>query len=98
MTNPFQDTRKAKSIAEHISIIRQYQQIGIFNRDKAREICKKFNVENPEYSSVISAAAIATNNLTSIDTAPDNVLINNLILQASWTMGEEYLKSFGIQI
>ena len=98
MTNIFQTSEKAKSIAEHINIIRQYQQTDSFDRDRAREICKRFNVENPEYSSAISAAAIATNNLTSIDSAPDNVLINNLILQASWTMGEEYLKSFGIQI
>lgn len=98
MTNPFQDTRKAKSIAEHIYIIRQYQRTGIFNRDRAREICKKFNIENPEYNSVISAAAITTNNLTSIDTASDNVLINNLKLQAVWAMGEEYLKTIGITV
>lgn len=98
MTNVFQTSEKAKSIAEHITIILKYQQIGIFNRDRALEICKRFNVENPEYSSIISAAAIATNNLTSIDTAPDSVLINNLILQASWTMGEEYLKTIGITV
>ena len=98
MTNPFQNTGKAKSIAEHINIIRQYQQTDCFDRDRAREICKRFNVENPEYSSAISAVAIATNNLTSIDTAPDNVLINNLILQASSTMGEEYLRTIGITV
>ena len=98
MTNPFQDIGKAKSIAEHINIIRQYQQTDCFDRDRAREICKRFNIENPEYSSTISAVAIATNNLTSIDTAPDNILINNLILQASWTMGEEYLRTIGITV
>lgn len=59
MTNLFQSVEKAKTIAEHINIILKYQQTGIFDRDRAREICKRFNVENPEYSSAISAAAIA---------------------------------------
>lgn len=98
MTNIFQTSKEAKSIVEHINIILQYQQKGIFNRDRAREICKTFNTENPEYNSTISAISITTNNLTSIDAAPDNVLINNLKLQVSWAMGEEYLKSFGISV
>jgi hypothetical protein len=98
MTNPFQNTEKAKSIAEHISIIRQYQQIGIFNRDKAREICKRFNAENPEYNSTISVAAKITNSLTSIDFLADKELINNLKYQVIWIMGEDYLKSYGIEI
>ncbi len=98
MTNLFQSVEKAKTIAEHINIILKYQQTGIFDRDRTREICKRFNIENPEYSSAISAVAITTNNLTSIDTASDNVLINNLKLQAIWTMGEEYLKTIGITV
>ena len=98
MTNPFQNTEKAKSIAEHISIIRQYQQLGIFNRDKAREICKRFNAENPEYNSTISVAAKITKSLTSIDFLTDKELIDNLKYQIVWTMGEEYLKSCEIEI
>ncbi len=98
MTNVFQNSEKAKSIAEHINIILKYQQTGIFDRYRAREICKRFNIENPEYSSAISTVAITTNNLISIDTASDNVLINNLKLQAVWSMGEEYLKTIGITV
>ena len=43
MQNPFQTVEKAKSIAEHISIIREYQQRGLLDRTKALEIYKKFN-------------------------------------------------------
>lgn len=40
MQNPFLTVEKAKSIAEHISIIREYQQRGLLDRTKALEIYK----------------------------------------------------------
>ena len=35
---------KTKSITEHISIILKYQQTGIFDRAKAIEVYKSFNL------------------------------------------------------
>lgn len=40
MQNPFQTVEKTKSVAEHISIIRDYQQTGLFDRGKAQEVYK----------------------------------------------------------
>lgn len=48
MQNPFQTVEKAKSIAEHISLIREYQQSGLLDRTKALEIYKKFNFEHED--------------------------------------------------
>ncbi len=60
MQNPFQTVEKAKSIAEHISIIRDYQQTGLFDRPKALEIYKKFNLENADYCVLMNTTAVAT--------------------------------------
>lgn len=60
MHNPFQTVEKVKSIAEHISIIRDYQQTGLFDRPKALEIYKKFNLENADYCVLMNTTAVAT--------------------------------------
>ncbi len=60
MHNPFQTVEKAKSIAEHISIIRDYQQMGLFDRPKALEIYKKFNREHADYCVLMNTTAVAT--------------------------------------
>lgn len=97
MQNPFQDIKSKKSIAEHISIIREYQQTSSFDREKAIKIYKSFNLEHLEYNCTINAVTKIANNHITIDNAPDDVLIDNLKLQAKWAVGEDYLKSFGIR-
>lgn len=98
MHNPFQTVGKAKSIAEHISIIRDYQQTGLFDRPKALEIYKKFNLENADYCVLMNTTAAATNSSIQIDSASDQILVDNLISQALWAVGKEVLASMGITI
>ena len=98
MQNPFQTVEKAKSIAEHISIIRDYQQTGLFDRPKALEIYKKFNLENADYCVLMNTTAAATNSSIQIDSASDQILVDNLISQALWAVGKEVLASVGIII
>lgn len=73
MQNPFQTVEKAKSIAEHISIIRDYQQTGLFDRPKALEIYKKFNFEHDDYCVLMNTTAAATNSSIQIDSASDKI-------------------------
>ena len=98
MTNVFQTSEKAKSIAEHMSIILEYQNTGLFDRERATDIYKKFNAEHPDYNLALNVTAVASNTLTKIDYLPNNTLIYNLKLQAEWALGKEYLKSFGITV
>ena len=95
MQNPFQTVEKAKSIAEHISIIREYQQMGLLDRTKALEIYKKFNFEHEDYCTLMNATAAATNSSIQIDSASDQILVDNLKRQALWAVGEESLIEMG---
>ena len=95
MQNPFQTVEKAKSIAEHISIIREYQQMGLLDRTKALEIYKKFNFEHEDYCTLMNATAAATNSSIQIDSASDQILVDNLKGQALWAVGEESLIKMG---
>ena len=95
MQNPFQTVEKAKSIAEHISIIREYQQMGLLDRTKALEIYKKFNFEHEDYCTLMNATAVATNSSIQIDSASDQILVDNLKRQALWAVGEESLIEMG---
>lgn len=98
MQNPFQTVEKAKSIAEHISLIREYQQSGLLDRTKALEIYTKFNFEHEDYCTLMNATAVATNSSIQIDSAGDQILVANLKRQAPWAVGEEFLKGMGIII
>ena len=98
MQNPFQAVEKTKSIAEHISIIREYQQMGLLDRTKALEIYKKFNFEHDDYCVLMNTTAAATNSSIQIDSAGDQILVDNLKRQALWAVGEEFLKGIGIII
>ena len=98
MQYPFQTVEKANSIAEHISIIRDYQQTGLFDRPKALEIYKKFNLENADYCVLMNTTAAATNSSIQIDSASDKILVENLKSQALWAVGKEVLASMGIII
>ena len=95
MQNPFQTVEKAKSIAEHISLIREYQQSGLLDRTKALEIYKKFNFEHEDYCTLMNATAAATNSSIQIDSAGDQILVDNLKRQALWAVGEESLIEMG---
>lgn len=95
MQNPFQTVEKAKSIAEHISLIREYQQSGLLDRTKALEIYKKFNFEHEDYCTLMNATAAATNSCIQIDSASDQILVDNLKRQALWAVGEESLIEMG---
>ena len=98
MHNPFQTVEKAKSIADHVSIICEYQQTGLFNRGKALEVYKKFNLEHTDYCVLMNTTAAATNSSIQIDSASDQSLVENLKRQALWAIGKEYLASMGIII
>ncbi len=98
MQNPFQTVEKAKSISEHISIIRDYQQTGLFDRPKALEIYKKFNLENADYCVLMNTTAAATNSRIQIDSSDNKNLVDNLISQALWAVGKEVLAGMGIII
>ena len=98
MQNPFQTVEKTKSIAEHISIIREYQQSGLLDRTKALEIYKKFNFEHEDYCTLMNATATATNSSIQIDSAGDQILVANLKRQALWAVGEESLIEKGVII
>ena len=98
MQNPFQTVEKAKSIAEHISIIRNYQQMGLFDRAKALEVYKKFNFQHADYCAFMNTTAVATNSSIQIDSASDQILVENLKRQALWAVGEESLARMGITI
>lgn len=98
MQHPFQTVEKTKSIAEHISIIREYQQMGLLDRTKALEIYKKFNFEHDDYCVLMNTTAAATNSSIQIDSAGDQILVANLKRQALWAVGEEFLKGMGIII
>ena len=95
MQIPFLTVEKAKSIAEHISIIREYQQSGLLDRTKALEIYKKFNFEHEDYCTLMNATAVATNSGIQIDSASDQILVDNLKRQALWAVGEESLIEMG---
>jgi len=98
MQNPFQTVEKAKSVAEHVSIIRDYQQTGLFDRPKALEIYKKFNLENADYCVLMNTTAAVTNSSIQIDSSDNKILVDNLISQALWAVGKESLLSMGIII
>ena len=98
MHNPFQTVERSKSIAEHISIIRNYQQTGLFDRPKALEIYNKFNLENADYCVLMNTTAAATNSSIQIDSANDQSLVENLKRQALWAVGKDSLTSMGIII
>lgn len=98
MQNPFQTVEKAKSIAEHVSIIHDYQQTGLFNRIKALEVYKKFNLGHTDYCVLMNTRAAATNSIIQIDSASDKSLVENLKEQALWAVGKESLLSMGITI
>ena len=98
MQNPFLTVEKAKSITEHISIIREYQQSGLLDRTKALEIYKKFNFEHEDYCTLMNATAAATNSSIQIDSAGDQILVDNLKRQALWAVGEESLIEMGVII
>lgn len=98
MLNPFQTGEKTKSITEHISIILEYQQRGLLDRTKAIEIYKKFNFEHEDYCTLMNATAAATNSSIQIDSASDQILVDNLKRQALWAIGEESLIEMGVII
>lgn len=84
---------KTKSITEHISIILKYQQTGIFDRAKAIEVYKSFNLTHTDYNILMNETAVATNSRIQIDSAPNSVIIGNLKQQALWALGAEYLEN-----
>ena len=46
----------------------------------------------------MNATAAATNSSIQIDSASDQILVDNLKRQALWAVGEEFLKGMGIII
>lgn len=98
MHNPFQTVEKAKSIANHVSIICEYQKTGLFDRGKALEVYKKFNREHADYCVLMNTMATATNSSIQIDSSDNKILVDNLISQALWAVGKESLLSMGIII
>lgn len=98
MQEIFQNIDKTKSIAEHISIILKYQQTGVFDRSKALEVYKSFNLTHADYNILMNETAAATNSLIQIDSVPDEIVVENLKRQTLWTVGADYLKNIGITL
>ena len=98
MHNPFQTVEKTKSIVEHVSIIRIYQQTGLLDKAKAIEVYRKFNYEHQDYYATMNATAIITNSRIQINSASDKSLVENLKRQALWAVGKESLLSMVIII
>jgi len=98
MQELLQNIEKAKSIAEHISIILTYQNTGFLDKEKAIEIYKSFNFAHTDYTILMNTKAVISDTLIQIDTATDRTIIDNLRSQVLWATSEEYLKSIGIMI
>ena len=98
MQNLFQTAEKTKSVAEHVSIIRIYQQTGLLDKAKAIEVYRKFNYEHQDYYAAMNTTAAATNSSIQIDSASDKILVENLKRQALWAVGKDPLTSIGIII
>lgn len=94
----FQNIDKTKSIVEHISIILKYKQTGLFDRVKALEVYKSFNITHEDYNIFMNETAAATNSLIQIDSVTDEIIVENLKRQALWAVGEEYLEHIGIKV
>lgn len=97
MQDILQTIERQKAIAEHISIILNYQYTNLLDREKAIEIYKKFNLTHADYNIMMNTEAAVTNSLIQIDSATDEVIVDNLKKQALWAMGEEYLINLGIK-
>lgn len=97
MQEIFQNIDKTKSIGEHISIILKYQQTRMFDRAKALEVYKSFNLTHTDYNILMNETAVATNTLIQIDSVPNAIIIENLKQQALWAVGEEFLNNIGIK-
>lgn len=98
MQKLLQNIEKAKSIAEHISIILIYQNTGFLDRSKAIEVYKSFNLAHSDFNILMNITAVTTNTLIQIDSATDEIIIENLKKQILWTTSEDFLKSKGISI
>ena len=98
MREIFQNIDKTKSMAEHILIILKYQQTGLFDRAKALEVYKSFNLTHEDYNIFMNETAAATNSLIQIDSATDEIIVENLKRQALWAVGADYLKNIGIPL
>ena len=98
MQNFFQSIEGKKSIAEHVSIILSYQHTRLLDRKKAIEVYKTFNFTHADYNTLMNTTATVTNSLIQIDSAPDDVVVENLKKQVLWAIGEEYLRNSGIKI
>jgi hypothetical protein len=96
MQEILQNIDKTKSIAEHILIILKYQQTGLFDRAKALEVYKSFNLIHSDYNILMNETAAATNSRIQIDSATDEIIVENLKRQAVWSVGADYLKNIGI--
>lgn len=88
MTNFSEEIEKSTIIMEHASLIQNYQQTGMLDRQNALKKYKSFNARYPRYMSDIAKAASATNSSILIDEATDSVIANNLILQLRWLQGK----------
>ena len=98
MQEIFQNIEKTKSIAEHISIILKYQHTGLFDRSKAIEVYKSFNLAHADYNIIMNTTTVVTNSLIQIDSATDEIIVENLKKQALWATSEECLRKLGINL
>lgn len=88
MPNFSEEIEKLTIIIGHSSLIQNYQQTGILDRQNALKKYKSFNARYPRYMSDVAKAASATNSSILIDEARDSVIANNLMLQLGWLQGK----------
>ena len=77
MQELLQNIEKAKSIAEHISIILTYQNTGFLDRSKAIEVYKSFNLAHTDYTIYMNRKAVITDTLIQIESATDTTIVDN---------------------
>ena len=76
------------TIKEHITIIFNYKNYGVLDRDDAIEKYKKFNREHPDYHITINGSGAICGTLISFDQASNEIIINNISSQLLYLLGK----------
>ena len=76
------------TIKEHITIIFNYKNYGVLDRDDAIEKYKKFNREHPDYPITINGSGAICGTLIPFDQASNEIIINNISSQLFYLLGK----------
>lgn len=74
------------TIKEHITIIFNYKNFGVLNRDDAIEKYKKFNLNHPDYTITINGSAAICGTLIPFEQASNEIIVNNISSQLAYLL------------